>query len=277
MKRYLTLLAITIVAMCFAVGSGFAQSTTAVGTVTASALNVRTSPFANAQLITTVSKGYTAGVVGKNNTSTWYQIILPGGFGWVNGSYISVTNAHTVPVTFTETGTTPPVVAGGYVNTGALNIRPFPSPTGNTPITHVLRNTTLTIWGRNADSSWYKVTTSSNVQGWVRGRYVTVTSGNIGSLPVITETTPTPTPVPPPNQTYAQGYVNTGALNVRSVPSATNNVPLRYILRNTTVNVVGRTGDSEWYQVSAQGIVGWVRGRYITVSSGNVGNAPVTW
>ncbi len=271
MQRHLTLIAIVIVSLFVAVGSSFAQTTVATGTVTAYQLNVRTEPSITANRIATLSQGYTAGVIGKNSNSTWYQIILQGGSGWVSGSYLTVTNAHTVPVTYGNAQQV--VVAGGLVNTGALNIRSVPSPVNNIPIVYVLRNTPLTITGRNADSTWVKVTTSNNVQGWVNSRYVTVTSGSIASLPILTEGNPTPTPQP---SGYAQGQVNTGALNIRSIPSPVNNIPLTYILRNTTVNVIGRNADSSWYQISVNNTVGWVRGSYITITNGNVGNAPVT-
>lgn len=269
MNRLLTL-SVVIIGLLFAsVGSSFAQTTVATGTVTAWRLNVRVAPFATADRIGTLEQNYTAGIIGKNSDSTWYQIILPGGSGWVHGNYIHVTNAHTVPVTYT----TGPVnaVAGGIVNTGALNIRTIPSPFNNVPITFVYRNSPLTITGRNADNSWYQVSTNSNVQGWVRSRYVWVTSGTIDSLPIITTNTP-----PPQQQFYAQGFVNTGALNIRSVPSPFNNTPITFIRQNTSVNVIGRTSDSQWYQVSVGNTVGWVRGRYISITNGTIGNAPVT-
>ena len=69
---------------------------------------------------------------------------------------------------------------------------------------------------------------------------------------------------------------NTGALNIRTVPTWFNNTPIKYLLRNTSVNIIGRTGDSEWYRVSADGVIGWVRGKYVAITSGNVANAPIT-
>jgi len=270
MQRNFRLLIIVIITLFVAVGSSFAQTTVATGTVTAYRLNVRAEPSVSANRLGTLSGGYTAGVIGRNSDSTWYQIILEGGSGWVSAYYLAVSNAHTVPVTY---GAQQAVVAGGLVNTGALNIRTVPSPINNIPITYVLRNTPLTIFARNGDSTWIKVTTSSNVQGWVRSKYVSVTSGTIGSLPILSEGNPVPTPLP---TGFAQGYVNTGALNIRTVPSPTNNIPITYILRNTNVNVIGRNADSSWYQVSVNSNTGWVRSRYITVTSGIVGNAPVT-
>lgn len=274
MQRHLTLLAILIISLLVAVGSSFAQTTIAVGTVTAWQLNVRTAPSVNADRITTLNQGYAAGVIGKNSDSTWYQIILEGGSGWVNGSYLSITNAHTVPITYMTSQQ--PIIAGGLVNTGALNIRPIPSPTNNVPLTYVLRNTPLTIFARNTDSSWVKVTTSNNIQGWVRSKYVDVTSGDINAVPILTENNPIPTPIPPASQNYAQGFVNTGALNIRSIPNPTNNVPIIFAYQNTTVHIIGRTGDSSWVNVAVNGVLGWARSRYITVTSGNIADVPIT-
>lgn len=270
MKQRLIFILILVLSMVASIGISSAQTTTAVGTVTAWSLNVRTTPTVNAPRIGTLSQGYTAGVIGKNNDSTWYQIILEGGSGWVSGQYLSVTNAHTVPVTYTTTPSTPqqPVTAGGLVNTGALNIRTVPSPVNNVPIMYVLRHTPLTIFARTGDNEWYKVVTSNNVQGWVRGKYVNVTSGNINNLP-IEGGTPQPQPV------VTQGYVNTWALNVRAVPSPFNNIPITFILRGTTVNIVGRSSDSQWYQVDVNNTIGWVRGRYITITNGNIASLPV--
>lgn len=275
MKGYLAILSIVFFSFVVSIGSSFAQ-TTAVGTVTAWSLNVRSTPTVNAPIIATLRQGYTAGVIGKNSESTWYQIILEGTPGWVNGQYLSVTNAHTIPVTYTITQpTNPPVVnVTGYVNTGALNIRSIPSPTNNVPLTYIVRNTPFTMIGRTADNSWYKIITNNNVSGWVRSTYVAVSTGNVNNLPILSEGAPLPTPVPP--SSYAQGFINTGALNIRSLPHPTNNIPLTYFRKNTTVSVIGRTGDSEWYQVSVNGIVGWARGKYITVTSGNVASAPIT-
>lgn len=267
-KQTIRFLLLMIMMLSMSVVTSFAQSTTAVGTVITGALNVREAPFATANIITTVTQGYTAGVIGKNSNATWYQIILPGGSGWVNGHYLAVTNAHTVPVTYGNS--TEPIVAGGFVNTGMLNVRPIPSPYNNTPLTQVALNTGLTIFGRNADSTWYKVVTPTNVQGWVRSTYITVTSGNISALPIVTEDAPATT-------VYAYGYVNTGALNLRWLPNPFNNIPIRYYYRNTVVEVIGRTADSSWYQVKIGDAIGWMRGSYIAITSGDVHSAPVTY
>lgn len=266
MKRYLVLLSLIIAMLVSAVGTSFAQ-TNATGTVTATYLNVRNAPSVNANRIAVLQRGYSAGLIGKNSDSTWYQIILEGGSGWVNASYLNIVNGHTVPV-ITIPPTSQPEVFYGFVNTGALNIRPIPSAVNNTPLTFVLRNTRLGILGRNADNSWFKVRSPNNIEGWVRSRYLDLPAGD-PIIPILDGgTTPLPSQV--------TGYVNTGALNIRSVPNPVNNIPLRYILRNTGVMVIGRTSDSEWYKITADGTTGWVRGKYITITNGVLSNTPIT-
>lgn len=262
------LLIIALVLLLVPAGLAAAQTTTATGTVTAYWLNVRTAPTVDADIIARLPRGYTAGVTGRNADASWYQILIPGGSGWVSGAYLSVTNAHTVPVVGAPTAQ-----VTGYIDTGALNVRSVPSPYNNDPIATFYRGTTVDIIGRNADSSWYQVQVGYGpVTGWVNGRYITITNGNINGVPVTSNTTPTP----PPVQDYASGYVNTGALNIRPVPRWWGNTPLTFIYRNTTVDIIGRNADASWYLVELpNGTTGWARSRYITVTTGSANNAPV--
>ncbi len=267
MKRYLVSISLLLVMLMSAIGTSLAQTptTNATGTVTAYWLNIRSAPSSNSTSLGVLQRGYSAGLVGKNADASWYQIILEGGTGWVSGAYLNVVNGHTVPVV-----TAPNLESEafyGHVNTGALNIRPVASAVNNTPITTASRNERLGILGRTADNQWFKVRNSGNIIGWVRSSYLSLPAGD-PVIPILSDgTTPS---------VQVTGYVNTGALNIRSVPSPTNNIPLRYILRNTSVSVVGRTGDSQWYQVTADGTTGWVRGKYITITNGNLSTTPIT-
>lgn len=70
------------------------------GTVTASFLNLRAGPTANDRVLGQISRNQAYRVVGKNSAGTWYEIRLPSGVtGWVNGSFLSVSNPGAVPVT----------------------------------------------------------------------------------------------------------------------------------------------------------------------------------
>lgn len=280
MKRTLWIL-LTLALMAFPLVAS-AQSTQAYAIVNTAQLNVRTSPFAEAQLITTVTQGYTAGIVGRNADRTWYQILIPGGSGWVNASYIVAVDAQNVPITFTSTAPTHTPVAPvtaiaaiGEVNTGALNVRSVPSPFGNVPLLEARRGTRLDIIGRNADTSWYFVRVN-NISGWVRSTYVNIIT-RYSEVPVVSNSTLPQTPTPTPSVVVATGRVDTGALNIRPVPNAFNNIPLLFVYRNTNLNIIGRTQDAQWYQVRLDsGVTGWARARYVLLTSGTLPNIPVT-
>lgn len=63
-------------------------------------LNVRNLPTAiNSTVLTKINRNETYAVVGRNARRTWWQINVNGIVGWVNGSYVTVTNSSNVPVT----------------------------------------------------------------------------------------------------------------------------------------------------------------------------------
>jgi uncharacterized protein YgiM (DUF1202 family) len=75
---------------------------TASGTVVnAYYLNVRTTPNPYiANVVTIIGRFQTYRVIGRNSTSTWWQIDAGNGLtGWVSGRYFSVINGHVVPIT----------------------------------------------------------------------------------------------------------------------------------------------------------------------------------
>jgi hypothetical protein len=72
-----------------------------VGTVVPNALNVRTGPGIGFPRFTTVTRGQTVQLIGRNQSATWLQIIRPdGGTGWVSSYYIYTTQPiASLPVT----------------------------------------------------------------------------------------------------------------------------------------------------------------------------------
>jgi uncharacterized protein YgiM (DUF1202 family) len=156
------------------------------GSVTAWHLNVRhiPNPFTG-QIIARVGRSEVYPVVGRNADSSWWQIRLPDSrTGWVNGGYLTVTNAHLVPVTDHTTPTPPapaPAITGTVVNAHFLNVRTAPSPIWGGIITVISRGQSYPAIGRNADSSWWQIRVGGST-GWVSGRYFSVPSGH--TLPV---------------------------------------------------------------------------------------------
>lgn len=179
--------------------------------------------------------------------------------------------------------------ATAVVNTGALNVRSGPAPSYGI-VTVVYQGNTLTLLGRNADSTWAYVQTANATLGWVNAssEYITP-SVAISSLPLVipttttptaTSTTPTATPTatatavpntPTPTATAvpvtgASATVATGALNVRSGPSLAYS-PVAVVNQGTVVSLIGRNANGTWAKIRlANGTEGWVNadGAYIT-------------
>ncbi|MBN2304755.1 MAG: SH3 domain-containing protein, partial [Anaerolineae bacterium] len=79
---------------------------------------------------------------------------------------------------------------------------------------------------------------------------------------------------PPPPPTNATATVTAYYLNVRSAPSAYTGARLTVISRNQTFPIIGRTANSSWWQISANGLIGWVHGGYVNAQ--NTANVPIT-
>lgn len=77
-------------------------------------------------------------------------------------------------------------------------------------------------------------------------------------------------PNPP---TGATATVTAGVLNVRNVPNAITGVVLTKIRQGQTFDVTGRNGDSTWWRLNVNGVVGWVSGQWVRVT--NAGVVPV--
>ncbi len=72
--------------------------------------------------------------------------------------------------------------------------------------------------------------------------------------------------------TQAQATVTAWRLNVRNAPFVGD--VLTKISRGETYPVVGRNADSSWWQISVNGLIGWVSGKWVTVTAPE--SVPVT-
>ncbi len=70
-------------------------------TVTAAALNVRTGPGTDYDIVGVLVSGQKVEITGRNADATWYQIKFAGaegGVGWVSATYVTAENVGNVPV-----------------------------------------------------------------------------------------------------------------------------------------------------------------------------------
>ena len=209
------------------------------GTVTASALNVRSGNSTNHSIISKLYKGDTVDILDSSNG--WYKIKLSNGkTGWVSGKYISKSSSST----------NPEQSASGYgkVTASTLNVRSGPS-TKNSVISKLSKNTTVELI--SSSNGWYKVKLSNGKTGWVSGQYITKTSS--------------PSTSKPEQSTSGYGKVTASTLNVRSGPSTKNSI-ISKLYKNDTVKLV--SSSNGWYKVELSNKkTGWVSGDYITKTS----------
>lgn len=155
----------------------------ATGIVTAYFLNVRAIPDPiNGAILARVQRNEVYPVVGRNANSSWWQIRLGSGvLGWVNGGFLSVSNAAAVPVT---DNSVPPgtVTATATVTAFFLNVRDQPSAVFGRVLRVVSQGESFTVIGRNASASWWQVRLPDGTSGWVSGSWVSTV--NVQNVPV---------------------------------------------------------------------------------------------
>ena len=157
---------IPAMALALSVTSSFADSNE--GTVTASALNVRSGPSTSYGVTTKLYKGNKVTIIESSNG--WHKIKTSNGtIGWVSASYISVSSTSTSqPSTDNSTSQTS---YKATVNTDSLNMRKG-AGTSYSIITKLSRGTVVDVL-ESASNGWMKVKTSDGTIGWVSGSYLT--------------------------------------------------------------------------------------------------------
>ncbi|GIL11434.1 MAG: hypothetical protein BroJett038_01540 [Chloroflexota bacterium] len=163
----------------------------------------------------------------------------------------------------------PPASATGTVVTAfRLNVRSAPDVRGDI-LTKINRGETYPVVGRNADSTWWQINVNGTL-GWAFGRFLSVS--NPGAVPV-TQAEGAVTGPPP-----ATGFSATpvATVNFRGGPG-TQHAILGQIARGVSVPVVGRTANNDWWQVTYQGVTGWISARFAPLDSvANAGAIPIT-
>lgn len=147
---------------------------------------------------------------------------------------------------------TPPATNNCTFSATSANV--YTQPNTTSTITTTLTNATGSIIGRSADLNWYQ----HGAGGWMQTLFITL-QGNCSNLPIT-------------DGTVVAGDCTITAVNanIRSEPTTTSQ--LRGTLTNETIAVIGRTADSDWYQI----LTGeWVAASVVT-PAGNCSLAPVT-
>lgn len=246
--RFKRTLSITLTMAFVIVGSANLNSITAYaasGTVTASALNVRSGGSTSDSIITTIAKGTTVEIL--STSGEWHQVSVNGVTGYVHSSYISTGGSSSSE----GSGST------GTVNVSALNLRSSGS-TSASIIGSISKGQAVTIL--STEGSWYKVSVDGKT-AYVYAEYISVGGASSSST----------------SGTGATCNVN--QLNVRSSASLSASVKGQ-INKGTAVTILETSGD--WYKVTTtingSSATGYVYKSYITTSgsTGSSSDASIT-
>ena len=235
-------------------------ATGSTATVATGALNVRSGPSVAYSPVAVITQGTVVTLIGRNDNSSWAKIRLSDNTeGWVNASLIT----PNVAISSLPVAAAPTITASALVSTGAMNVRSGPGVTYSV-LTVASQGQTVTLLGRNANSSWAKIRLANGTEGWANTSLLTA-NVSISSLPVADSPAAPEPPVP-----VAPGAV----LSLRSGPGF--NYPVTgSVYQGLRVTAVGRNANSTWLKVQlSDGQQGWIGAQYVQLSI-PVGNLPV--
>lgn len=166
----------------------------------------------------------------------------------------------------------PPIPPGALsatvIRASVLNVREAPY-LGAPRVGRILRGQTYAVVGRDPRALWFLLQLSDR-QAWAWGYYLAI-NGNEFSAPVVNAFVTQGEPA------ASSGVTIQTQAGLRLRADATvyseqiGRVPWGQILP-----VIGRTGDSSWYQVVFANTVGWVSAAYVRPLRGDPNSVPVT-
>ena len=210
-----------------------------VGTITASALNVRTGAGTNYSKVTLLYKGDKVEILSSSNG--WYKIRLSNGkTGWVSSKYI---------VKGDSSNSSQVSKGKAKITASALNVRKGPS-TSYSKVGLLSNGQVVDILEKNG--TWSKIKASNGLTGWVSNSYITSNINNENN-----------------NSQVSQGKVRVTAssLNIRKGPS-TSYSRVGSLSNGQIVNLLEKSGT--WSKIKTSGgLIGWVSNSYITSNINN--------
>lgn len=211
------------------------------GTVTASALNIRSGPGLDNSIKGCLYKGDTVAILEKSNG--WLKVQLPNKtIGWASNKYIKIGSSS---------------VNAKIKCKVRLNVRSGPGNSYSIKTT-VKNGTVYKITDRS--KGWYKIQLSNEISGWVYGSYVEETEGDISND--TTNNTSKPNEITETEVNLNGKVTSSVNLNVRSGPGTDYSV--KTSLRPGQV-VVLLTQSNGWYKVKlSNSTTGWVSSSYIS-------------
>jgi N-acetylmuramoyl-L-alanine amidase len=222
-------------------------------------LNVRSGPDTTFQIITQIMPEQTFPLLKEEGE--WLQIQLNSSEkGWVAKWLVSIHEG--------EISSASQVREKVTVQAVILNVRSGPH-TSETILGKLEKGTELEIL--EVKNGWYKINFNKE-SGWIAGDFVSK------STEVVSTTTTVGTSDQSNNQSNVQSarqtkqmQVESYKLNVRSTPSLEGKI-LTTLTKGTIVDVSSEQGD--WYEISYQGIKGWVANWLVTNVNPQINHQP---
>ena len=249
-RRIATAMSVTTASLALATTMSFAD--TKVGTVTASALNIRSGASTSHSIVAKAYKGNKVEILETSNG--WYKVKLSNGkIGWGSGEYIVVS-----AISSGESTQTPSTGKKGTVTASTLNIRSGAS-TSYSIVTKAYKGNTVEIL--ESSNGWHKVKLSNGKIGWASAQYISTSSvDNTTNGNTSQESTQTPS-------TGKKGTVTASALNIRSGASTSSSIVTKAYKGNTVEILESSNG---WHKVKlSNGKIGWASTQYISTSGDN--------
>jgi uncharacterized protein YraI len=248
---------------------------------------INSGPGTNYVVYASFLGGRSAKVVGKSEDGLWWAVsvpVAPNGTGWVDGAWVTVSNADGVPVL--PTPPVPPTVdlvppaAGDPQATALANLFVRTGPGTNFPAYGVApAGVTGRVIGKSEDGQWWVVRLDPAKvgagYGWVMAQYTY--AQNVEGVQTIKTPVASTQEVPPPPPAGAPTATAVDFVNVRSGPG-TNYPVLVVAPPGASGEVSGKSSDGLWWQVklstqySSDGF-GWVSADWVITQ--NTGSVPV--
>ena len=239
-------------------------------------LNVRSGPGLDYDILTTVTKGTQATIIGIGPNSEWYKVNLGvlsepawiyAGLTTVSGSIASVKQYTQAEVDGIETGADNPVAV--TVPT-ILNVRSGPG-TEYEIVTTVSQGTRAEIIGIGPQDEWFLVELDSlDDPAWIYQDLTTVVGSLAGVRRVASWQVGQPSSATEVERPIAVTYPS--LVNVREGPGESYSV-LKAVGQGTRARIMGIGPDENWYLVDIDGLdqLGWIR-EDLTVLVGSLDN-----
>lgn len=206
--------------------------------VTASILNVRSTPSISGKIVDKLKKNAVVGTLSQSNG--WTKVNAPKGTGWVSSQYLQKVS---VPA---STGKT------GYVTATSLNLREK-AVTSSQSLLLMKKGSKVTILKESG--SWYYVQAAGGKKGWASKSYISTKA---------------------PAKPTVYGYVNAKSYITLREKASTSAKAVTKLNRGTKITILKTSGD--WHQVkTSAGKTGWVLKSYVSSKAPAAAPAKVTY